>query len=61
MNDWRSRVNMSGRDGCKAAAVILGLMIVVIFAGWVVMRLMRKDPPPVPASPVLPQPAGVNR
>jgi hypothetical protein len=62
MNDWRSRVNMSRRDGYKAAAAVLGLLFLLIFVGWVLSRFLRHEtPPPVhtpvaPAVPALPKP-----
>lgn len=57
MNDWRSQVKLSRRDAYKAACIILGLMFALIFAGWVVSRLARQQPPPSPPQPVMPTPA----
>ena len=57
MNDWRSRVNISRRDGLKAAGVILGLLFLLIFGGWVLSRFMRRENPPAlqtPGAPVVP-------
>ena len=54
MSDWRTRVNLNRRDGFKAAGIILGLLFALIFAGWIVSRLMRGQVPPPPSGPVLP-------
>ena len=52
MNDWRSRVNMSRRDGLKAAGIILGILFTLIFAGWILSKFLRNEPPPPLQSPM---------
>jgi len=57
MNDWRSKVEISRRDGYKAAAAVLGLLFLLIFAGWILSRFARHDPPPplqMPTPPAAP-------
>ena len=61
MTDWRSNVQITRKDGLKAAGAILGLLFALIFVGWIVMRFVRHEPPPplqtpVPAVPI-PKPA----
>ncbi len=57
MNDWRSKVTITRKDGYKAAAAILGLLFALIFAGWVVSRFLRHEPPPPLQTPVPAVPA----
>lgn len=45
-DDWRSRVNIKRSDGYRVAAAILGLLFLLIFAGWLISRFMRQAPPP---------------
>jgi hypothetical protein len=57
MNDWRSKVEISRGDGYKAAAAVLGLLFLLIFAGWILSRFARHDPPPplqTPTPPAVP-------
>ena len=57
MNDWRSKVTISRRDGYKAAGAVLGLLFLLIFAGWILSRFLHRNPPAplqTPASPVVP-------
>ena len=56
MNDWRSKVQMSRRDGFKAAGVIIGLLFGCILAVWVLSRCMRHDPAPPRNVPPIPKP-----
>jgi hypothetical protein len=52
MTDWRSNVKITRNEGLKAAGVILGLLFALIFAGWIVTRFMRHEPPPALQTPM---------
>ena len=52
MNDWRSKVTITRKDAYKAAGAILGLLFALIFAGWIISRFMRHEPPPALQAPV---------
>jgi hypothetical protein len=59
MSDWRSKVQLNRGDGVKAAAIILGLLVLCIFVVWLLARLVRHDAPPPqvrPPTPALPTP-----
>ena len=43
MNDWRSKVEISRRDGYKAAAAVLGLLFLLIFLLTSLQRFVLRD------------------
>jgi hypothetical protein len=61
MNDWRSKVQISRREGLRAAGAILGLLFLLIFAGWVLSRFLRHEAPPPIQTPVPAVPAGSGK
>ena len=56
-DNWRSRINMTGRDALKVAGAVLGLLFGCILLMWVATKAFRSagppgpDPAPAPAVP----------